>query len=397
MSKIINFLSNLLLFALIIAMIFFMLFSWGYSLNINSVPENFIASGIISSFREQSQEEIVEEQTLSFVLPLKIAINENGVLSASIYDKLKTASIYDEINVEFYERLDISNLSAVDKNVYIEAFSNPNFVYMEFLSPISAIYDINSMTYVSEVLILENEILIKSYDEYFSIKSTPMQVNSYDYLDKNAYFKDINGEMMLVSDSVYSGYELEISEINASRELTDTISTRFSYNPIIVGAYPSVDGEIVYVNDEKFSELTISGKEVDFISYEPRGNIFVSDHEKTYSEMISESVMLFNQIYTDIGSSITARPSDIYSVNGQVVIALDGEINGVIFDYGKPFGIFVFTNNSLSNSEIILLNASVSSEVITPQKSSSIYTNSNFVLRYNENGKLQYKMKSLVK
>lgn len=388
---------NLIMVSLIFVMVILMYFNWTKGLNIKSMPDDFMGYDYIVKFIEHEDTYDLDIQTQKFAIPSKIAIQNDGVLYSVMYDQTKSNEVYSEL---FFDIDDIDNSQLSIESSSLDAFSTAlnedNFAYLEFLCPISAILNIESDIFVTDMIMIKVdehiELFIKSNEQYFkiSIQQTDVDFEKFSSLstDYTLILKD-EGVINLVSDTSISVLKANISTASLNDETEKEVISTFLYNPAVVTSYETSFSEVIYVNE--YSSISMTRDYVEFESTDPRGNIFNEQLELSATEMIDFSIDIFNEIYGAIDSGLVAHPSDFYYLDGQAVVVLSGKFNGIDVNLGEPFGIFAFSSSGLSYCKINMLVAISSQEKVLLIKSNLLDTDNKLVVGYDLQGNADWK------
>lgn len=399
-----EFFLNMLLLSLVFVMIMLMYLNWTSGLDIDSMPEEFIAYDFVMSFRERvenSQNNQFEIKTQKLVIPYKVAIKNQENVYSALYDTTKCLNVFNNVfNNAFSNVSDSKSQVVVDKKSNIVEFlsvlNEEEFAYFEFFAPISAIINTDLDIYVEDMIVIiegnDLALYIKSKNEFYKliIKNTYASFAIIENLSKDYIFTTSNtGTINLISNISHSAYPLEISKNDIDIDKQQKIISTFLYNPAIVTNYQSALDEKVYVNE--FSSITIAENIVEFESIDPRGNIIYEQVDLSKNQMIAFAMEIFNRIYTYAESSVVPHPTDFYYEDGQAVVVLSGKINGIDIDIDEPFGIFTFTSSGLSYCKINIINTNVTQEKISLIKTNLINSQKKLVLKYNLEGQVDWK------
>lgn len=365
-------------------MIFLMTLSWSYNLSVADLPGNFFNSTL-----SNQNQDINQETNLTFIEPYKIAIKDGDTVYSGNYSKLNIVATYDLIKSNIITSFSDYTFKISSKETFSQVFESDNFIYLDFSAPISAIANIDSQMYISEILIKGTTMYIKSFDSYYTSPIEALDIEIPSFLDSKAYFEKANdGNYVLLTNSLTNLNTIEINPLVLDENIKSSIIAEFFYNLFLVDSYDLEGYETVFINE--YSQITITPDYIEFVSYDTQGNIYTQE-DMTSPEMLNTANTLFNDIYAIIGSAINARPADIYSYENQIIVVLDGVINSVGYNYDEYAAIFSFTQTGISYAKINLVYADVLQEYTSPQKANSLPISDSFVLKYSENGSLIYK------
>lgn len=401
MSKIFNALKeiflNLVLVSLVFILLILMYLNWQQGLNIENIPDDFFAYEQIMKFLEKEDFGDYEIQSQQFVTPNKISIKNNGKFYGVIYDQLACASAYDLL---FSDIDDIENEKIIIENSTLEEFlqatEQDEFAYIEFLSPLSAIINIESDIFVTDIIAIQKEqnieFIIKSDNQFYKIiiLDKALGFSVYETLsDDYEFLISDKGVVNLISEDSFSVNEADISTRYVDLSTKQQIISTFLYNPAVVTSYETSYDEQIYVNE--YSTISIANSYIEFESTDPRGNIFNEQYDSSATQMIDFAMDIFNDIYGYLDSSILAHPSDFYYEDGQAVVVLSGELDGFDVNLGEPFGIFVFSTSGLSYCKINVVIAELAQTKISLVKSTLLETENKIIIGYDLNGQAGYK------
>lgn len=348
---------NLLMLFLVISMIALMMLNWTKGLNIESMPEDFIAFKLVNSFLTATDKDEYDGYAQKLVTPTKIAIKTLEDTFSTMYNEENNSLVYKNIfhDVDNIKDIDLLEIKFED---FYNALSYEEYIYIEFLCPLSAIMNIESDVFVSDMIIVENEgdtdLYIKSKSEYYKItlKSISMKYTGETeiFTMDNEMHLEVNGIINILDKNMLTLPIANVKEATIDDIAEKNIAVTFLYNTAVATGYEVTYKEKIYVNE--YSTLSIRNDYIQFESKEPRGNIYNQSQALYTSQMIEVSMNIFNSVYENINSKIEAHPIEIIYEESQTIVVLSGKYNGVEVFSTEPLGIFVFSTNGLSYCEI---------------------------------------------
>lgn len=397
LHKIKEILLNMVLVLLVFVMIMLMYLNWTKGLNIESMPEDFLGYEYIMSFFERETGTEYEIQGQNFVTPSKIAIKSEGKLHTVVYNDTESIMVYNELFGELYGVAN-NNIRIENSNIteFFDAIDSTEFAYIEFLCPLSAIINVQSEIFVGDMIVCQNEgnaqLFVKSNLDFYKITLVDTEANfvANETLSTD-YTLEITSEgiINLVSDTSTSVYQANIQAPYIDVAVEQNIISVFLYNPAVVTNYETSFKEQIYVNE--YSSISIFEDYIEFESNDPRGNIFNEKLDLSATQMIGFSIDIFNEIYSDINSSIVAHPSDFYYEDGQMVVIISGEFNGINVNLDEPFGIFVFSSSGLAYCKINLLAVDQADNRTSLVKTSILDLQNKLIISYDLEGNADWK------
>ncbi|MFI3227638.1 MAG: hypothetical protein R3Y09_09530 [Clostridia bacterium] len=401
MSKILRilkeFILNMMLVFLVLIMIVLMYLNWTKGLNVDSMPEDFFAYNQIMEFIGERETGEYEIQSQKLVAPDKISIKSEREYYSAVYDQATSLAVYNNL---FLEVDDIENkqIFIEDSNLdeFLNALDLDTLAYIEFLSPLSAILNIESDIFVTDMVATQQgkniELFIKSREQFFKLTMLDSSLLFGNYQSLSTEYDLVvteEGVINLINDSSISVLQAEISEPNIDSDMELQIISTFLYNPAIVTNYETNYDEEIYVNE--YSAITIANDYLEFESTDPRGNIFYQQYNLSATQMIDFSMDIFNDIYGYIGSNIVAHPSDIYYEDSQTIVVLSAKLGGINVNAGETFGIFTFSSSGLSYCKINMLFAQQEQTKLSLIKTSLLDTQNKIIISYDLEGKAGFK------
>lgn len=348
---------NLLMLFLMMSMMALMILNWTKGLNVDSVPEDFFAYKFVNYFASVSENENIESHGEKLAVPTKIAIKTFDETFSIMYDEEKINRVYREM-FNIAEDITKIDLEEVSFEEFYAIFEQDEYVYIEFLCPLSAIINVETDVFVTDMVIINNEsnseLYIKSKSEYYRITLKNINIKYNSETDifslNNEIHLEVNGIVNLIGKDILQMNKADVLEVEINEEAEKSIATTFFYNPAVATGYEVNLQEKIYVNE--YSTLSIRNDYIQFESKEPRGNIYKQSQALNNSQMIEVSMSIFNSIYSDINSKIIAHPIEIYNEDGQTTVILTGKYNGVEITTTEPLGLFRFTANGLTYCKV---------------------------------------------
>lgn len=401
MTKVLKFLREFFLNALLLFLIFLMIslmyLNWTKGLNINSMPENFFGYDYIMKFVDSKIGMDYEIQGKDFAIPYKIAIKDGKTTHSIMYNESRVSSIYntlmanvkDDVTYDYY-------LEKISLEEYMKATLQEKFVYLEFICPISAIINVDLEIFVIDVIAFENlgnvEIYIKSEFDFYKIIIPQMTIDyEINQTLNNEYqlFFSQNASANLISNTSFITNQVKFDLPKIDFDTKQKIISKFLYNLAITTSYETISKETIYVNE--FSTISINNTSLEFQSTDPRGNIFNEQNELSHMQMIDFSTGIFDSIYEYIGSEITAQPFDVYYKESLNVVVLTGKINSIDINAKEPIGIFAFSSKGLSYCKINFLTVEQTQDKIMLAKTNLLDAEEKLILSYDLDGVADWK------
>lgn len=370
MKKFKNFLLDIFLILQIALMFVLLFYNWTYNLNMENIPVDSNIYTIYQKFVKE-QDSNNEYTNIYKSTPTKIAIKHYDDVHTVMYDDIDLDDIYNNFN--FANILKDISIEPINQATYNDVLNQNEFVFFEFLTPLSAILNIDSDLYVSNLILTTDAIYIKSYNDYYIYNYTSV-IPQFEQYNNKYYFDDnVSCPYNLISNNVSYGNKIITESIYLNSSLEQEIIEEFLYNSDLVEKYNTYVGSLtqsVFINE--YSKITLSSQSLEFETMESRGNLYYNDENLTTNEMIYIAVELFNNIQSNLGSSLGGYPLETYSLDGQTVVILGAKINNIPYYYEDYAGYFILNNSGLSYAKINLKKVDILEDVYKIEPSSFI-------------------------
>ena len=373
MNKLKNIFLDLFLALSVVLMGILVVLNWTYSLNMDEIPTNSKMYTIISKLILKEEDQVISEQLYS-AIPSKISIKKDENIHSLIYNDNEISEVYQFIKSSVYKTLYNGEFFEISKIDYDEVLHKQNFIFMEFMLPVSAVIETDYNAYISDIIVTEVnsniEMYIKSYDRYY--KSITKQrytelkawnVYNNEYTFAQTVENNSSNPYNLISTNTHSVEAINTRELILTEATQNKIILEFLYNPNLVEKYDNKEegtDETVFVN--QFSRIAISNKNLKFETSETRGNLFYKNKDLTSNEMIGFATGLFDNVHKHINSELRAYPLEIYKKDNDTIVILGAKINSIPYHYDDYAGYFIFNSTGLSYADIKL------KEVVTLNK-----------------------------